>query len=246
MKRAGRPGRNRVKTVRTIRQGMGGFNGELGGEDCRSGLVRLSCPPMSTRWDDRYRHDRYFYGTSPNALVAEALSDLPAGRGLYVAEGEGRNAVYAAGLGHEVTAFDSSVEGRRKALTLAADRGVEIDYLVCDAADAAWEATAPFDHVVLCFFHPSPATRPALHARFAAALAPGGRLIVVSFAKEQLSRGTGGPQDLDLLHDLDEIRDEFPAVDWSRAETLETEQREGPGHDGVAVVNVLVGTRRAT
>lgn len=201
---------------------------------------------MNTRWDDRYRHARYFYGTAPNALVAEALRDLPFGRGLYVAEGEGRNAVHAAGLGHQVTAFDSSVEGRRKALTLAADRGVEIDYLVCDASDADWEAAAPFDHVVLCFFHPAPGARPALHARFAAALAPGGRMIVVSFAKAQLGRGTGGPPDLELLHDLDEIRDEFPGVDWSRAETLEVEQREGSGHDGVGVVNVLVGTRRAT
>lgn len=201
---------------------------------------------MENPWDERYRHAHYFYGTAPNALVAEALRDLPPGRGLYAAEGEGRNAVHASELGHEVVAFDSSVEGRRKALALADERGVAIEYLLCDAADADWEDAGPYDHVVLCFFHaPRPAVRPAVHARFAAALKPGGRLIVVSFAKEQFGRGTGGPPDLELLHDLDEIRGEFPGVVWERAERVEVEQHEGPGHDGVGAVNVLVGTRRA-
>ncbi len=200
---------------------------------------------MNTTWDDRYRHPRYFYGTAPNTLVAESLCDLPPGRGLYPAEGEGRNAVHAAALGHEVIAFDTSVEGRRKALALAETRGLSIDYRLCDAADPQWETAGPYDHVVLCFFHTPAEARPALHARFTASLKPGGRMIVVSFAKEQLGRGTGGPPDIDWLHDLAEIRDEFPGIDWSRAETLETEQREGPGHDGVGVVNVLVGTRRA-
>lgn len=200
---------------------------------------------MMNPWDVRYRHDDYFYGTAPNALVAEALRDLAPGRGLYAAEGEGRNALHAAGLGHDVVAFDSSVEGRRKALALAAERGVEIDFRLCDAADEAWKDAGPFDHVVLCFFHATPDARPGLHAGFAAALKPGGRMIVVSFAKEQFGRGTGGPPDLDLLHELDDIRGEFPGVAWERAERLEVEQHEGPGHDGVAAVNLLVGTRRA-
>ncbi|MBC8425702.1 methyltransferase domain-containing protein, partial [bacterium] len=165
---------------------------------------------MKNPWDERYRDERYFYGTAPNALVAEALRGLPPGRGLYAAEGEGRNAVHAAGLGHAVVAFDSSVEGRRKALEMAAERGVEIDYLLCDAESPLWEDAAPFDHVVLCFFHTRPELRSALHARFAASLRSGGRLIVVSFAKEQLGRGTGGPPDLGLLHGLGEIRAGFP------------------------------------
>jgi len=200
---------------------------------------------MKNPWDERYGHDRYFYGTAPNALVAEALRGLSPGRGLYVAEGEGRNAVHAAELGHEVVAFDSSVEGRRKALALAEARGVPITYHLCDAAEPLWEDDAPYDHAVLCFFHTRPELRPGLHARFAAALKPGGRLIVVSFAKAQLGRGTGGPPDLELLHELEEIRGEFPGVAWERTEALEVEQREGPGHDGLAAVNVLVGVRRA-
>jgi hypothetical protein len=160
---------------------------------------------VMNRWDERYAPDRYFYGTEPNELVRAAIGGLPTGRALFLAEGEGRNAVHAASLGHEVVAVDSSSEGRRKALALAAERA-------------------------------------RLHARTAAALRPGGRLVVVAFTKEQLGRGTGGPQDLDLLQDLDEVRGEFPGVVWERAERLEVVQHEGSGHDGPASVNLLVGT----
>lgn len=196
---------------------------------------------MTNPWDERYKHDRYFYGTEPNVLVREALAGVPPGHGLYVAEGEGRNAVYAASLGHRVTAFDGSTEARRKAVALAAERGVTLEYLVCDAADSAWSDAGPFDHAVLCFFHPTAEMRAALHARVAASLKPGGTLIVVSYAKEQFGRGTGGPPKVEMLHALGEIRGEFPGVAWSRAEKVEVELAEGTGHVGVGAVNVLVG-----
>ncbi|MBK6899501.1 MAG: methyltransferase domain-containing protein [bacterium] len=127
------------------------------------------------RWDERYAADRYFYGTEPNELVRAALAGLPTGRALFLAEGEGRNAVHAAALGHEVVAVDSSTEGRRKALALAAERGVALTYLLGDVATTAWD-DAPYDLAVLCFFHAAPAERARLHARTAAALRPGGRL----------------------------------------------------------------------
>lgn len=192
-------------------------------------------------WDDKYAADRYYYGTEPNELVRAALAGLPPGRALFLAEGEGRNAVHAATLGHEVVAVDSSAEGRRKALALAAERGVKLTYLLGDIATTPWD-DAPYDLAVLCFYHEEPAGRAGLHARTAAALRPGGRLVVVSFAKEQFGRGTGGPKDLALLQDLDEVRGEFPGVVWERAERLEVVQLEGPGHDGPASVNLLVGT----
>lgn len=192
------------------------------------------------RWDEKYAADHYHYGTEPNQLVRDALAGLPTGRALFLAEGEGRNAVHAAALGHEVVAVDSSAEGRRKALALAAERGVTLTYLLGDVATTPWD-DAPYDLAVLCFFHAEPAERARFHARTAAALRPGGRLVVVSFAKEQLGRGTGGPREPELLQDLDEVRGEFPGVAWERAERLEVVQREGPGHDGPAAVNLLVG-----
>ena len=198
---------------------------------------------MHNEWDRRYAGERFFYGTAPNAQVAAALADLPPGRGLYLAEGEGRNAVHAAALGHAVVAVDSSTVARDKALAFAAARGVALTYHLADAADPVWEADGPYDHAVLCFFHPPAEVRRPLHARVAAALRPGGTLIVVSFAQAQLGRGTGGPPRLELLHDLAEIRTEFPGVAWTRAEALEVELDEGPGHRGGAALNVLVGRR---
>ncbi len=192
-------------------------------------------------WDDKYAAERYYYGTEPNELVRDAIAGLPTGRALFLAEGEGRNAVHAASLGHEVVAVDSSAEGRRKALALAAERGVTLTYLLGDVEVTDWD-DAPYDLAVLCFFHNAPAARARIHARVAAALRPGGRLVVVAFAKEQFGRGTGGPRDLELLQDLTEVCGDFPGVTWERTERLEVVQREGPGHDGAASVNLLVGT----
>jgi SAM-dependent methyltransferase len=195
-----------------------------------------------TRWDERYDHERYFYGRTPNEFVADQLPALPAGRGLYLAEGEGRNVVFAAGLGHHAVAVDSSAVGRRKALALAEDRGVGIHYHVADILDDRWDEQA-WDHVVLCFVHVPPEQRAELHRRVAACLKPGGALIFTSFSKAQFGRHSGGPPRLDWLHDLDEVRAEFPGVEFEQAVEREVDLREGVGHHGLAMVIEMVGTK---
>jgi SAM-dependent methyltransferase len=210
----------------------------------------ISRPPEGIRrhplnsWDERYRDENYFYGRTPNYFVAEQLQHLEPGRGLYLAEGEGRNAVFAAGLGHRVTAVDSSVEGRRKALDLAADRGVQITYTVADLLDGDWH-TRRWDHVVLCFAHMPPEVMPEVHRRAVACLVPGGTLVHVSFSKAQHGRGTGGPPDLARLHDLDELREQYAGLDLEHAEEREVELMEADGHRGPAMVIELLGTRPA-
>lgn len=195
-----------------------------------------------TRWDERYDHERYFYGRTPNSFVAEQLPLLPKGRGLYLAEGEGRNAVFAAGLGHHVVAVDASAVGRRKALALAEDRGVGIHYHVRDALEEPWHEQA-WDHVVLCFVHVDPAHRAELHRRVASCLKPGGTLIYVGFAKAQLGRPSGGPPREDWLHDLAVVREEFPGVELEHAVEREVDLQEGVGHVGAAMVIELLGTK---
>jgi SAM-dependent methyltransferase len=195
------------------------------------------------RWDDRYRPARYFYGTAPNDFVAAALRDLPRGRGLFLAEGEGRNAVHAARLGHEVVAVDSSREGRRKALALAAAHDVALTYHLADARSFPFE-TESWDFVVLCFFQLIPGERPGLHARVATALKPGGRLVVQAFAREQLGRPSGGPPDAELLYDLATLRDDFPGVRWELARAGERELAEGVGHRGPAAVIEMLGVKQ--
>ena len=194
------------------------------------------------RWDERYDHERYFYGRTPNYFVAEQLTQLPKGRGVYLAEGEGRNVVFAAGLGHHAVAVDSSAVGRRKALELAADRGVNIHYHIADVMEHGWP-DQQWDHVVACFLQMPPDLRPELHRRMARCLKPGGTLILVAFSKAQHGRDSGGPPDPELLYDLHEIRDEFPGVEVDHAVEHEVDLEEGVGHDGPAMVIELVATK---
>lgn len=193
------------------------------------------------RWDDRYDAEEYFYGTEPNDFVARKLAPLPAGRALFLAEGEGRNAVHAAGLGHDVVAVDSSVVGRRKALALAAARDVNLEYRRENVVGGSWTGER-WDLIVLCFVHLPPELAPALHADCAGALAPGGVLILNSFAKAQFGRKSGGPPNLEWLHDEAELRTQFPGLDLT-VEEKEIELDEGTGHRGAAMVVELFGRK---
>lgn len=195
-----------------------------------------------SRWDERYDHERYFYGRTPNYFVAEQLPLLPKGRGVYLAEGEGRNAVFAAGLGHHVVAVDASAVGRRKALALAADRGVGIHYHVGDVLENPWHEQT-WDHAVLCFVHVAPEHRAELHRRTAQSLKPGGTLILVSFSRAQFGRPSGGPPREDWLHDLAELRGEFPGIEFEHAVEREVDLQEGVGHVGMAMVIEILGTK---
>lgn len=192
------------------------------------------------RWDERYDHPRYFYGEEPNAFLAERLPALPQGTALFLAEGEGRNAVHAAALGHRVLAVDSSAVGRRKALDLATRRGVALDYRCADVLADPWDADPwdgrPWDLIVLCFAHLPPPDAAAMHARVARALAPGGRLLLNSFSKAQLGRPSGGPPRLDWLHDLAELKAQFAGLTFTHAVEREVDLGEGVGHRGKAMV----------
>jgi len=126
------------------------------------------------RWDQRYDHPRYCYGEEPNSFLAAHLPVLPPGSVLCLAEGEGRNAVFAATPGHRVLAVDSSAVGRRKALALAARRGVALDYRCADALADDWTCDPwegrPWGAIVLCFAHLEPAAAELLNAGAAVAV----------------------------------------------------------------------------
>ncbi len=192
-------------------------------------------PRHTNNWDNRYDEDRFFYGEEPNYFVAQELKKIPTGRGLFLAEGEGRNAVFAAGLGHEVVAVDSSVVGRRKALELAAHAGVTLEYRCEDLLDGHW-AREEWDFVVLCFAHLPPEAMAAVHGRVASCLNPGGSLILLSFSKHQFGRHSGGPPRLEWLHEAESLRKQFPGVAWSHLQEKEVDLRESVGHFGMAWV----------
>lgn len=195
---------------------------------------------MKEMWDERYSREEYAYGEEPNLFFKTCLGQIPQpGRLLLPAEGEGRNAVYAARQGWKVDAFDISSVGRNKALRLAARHGVHINYQVADYESARIEGGA-YDAVALIFAHVHESKRSSVHQRLASALAAGGRMIVEAYSKEQLSYGTGGPPAEALLYALDDLREDFANLEMLQLQKTEAEIHEGQYHHGLASVIRLV------
>ena len=198
---------------------------------------------MKEMWEQRYAADEYAYGEEPNAFFKACLERLPApGRILLPAEGEGRNAVYAARQGWQVNAFDFSPAGREKALRLADRHDVHINYEVADYETAHIEPEA-YDAVALIFAHKPESIRGAVHRKLVSALKPGGHLFLEAYSKEQLAYGTGGPPTEALLYTLEDLREDFAALDILELEKLEAEIHEGRYHTGLASVVRLVARR---
>lgn len=195
-------------------------------------------------WDQRFAGADYQYGTQPNAFLREQAARLaPASRVLVPGDGEGRNGVWLAQQGHAVTAVDSSAVGLDKARALAAQRGVGLDTRLADLADWCPEPGA-WDAVVLVYTHLPAGIRAAAHRRLAAALRPGGWLILEAFHPLQLGHASGGPRDAELLYTPAGLDADFAEVLVSVcAWHGETVLDEGPGHQGLAHVTRWVGRR---
>jgi len=190
---------------------------------------------MKAFWEARYDEEAYVYGKAPNAFLAEHLPQYEPGRLLLPGEGEGRNAVFAAALGWEVTAFDFSRAAREKALALAARQNVSIRYVLAEMRSFPFEAEG-YDAAALIFVHLPPEERRHLHRQVWQSLARDGILFLEAFSKAQLGRSSGGPKQPDMLFSPDDLLDDLPEADiLHRAET-EIELDEGPYHQGAASV----------
>jgi SAM-dependent methyltransferase len=190
-------------------------------------------------WDERYAGEEFAYGKEPNAFLAEQAGRLAPGRVLCLAEGEGRNAVYMARLGHEVTAVDASRVGLAKAERLAAQNGVRITTLAQDLADYPI-APDSFDGVVSIFCHLPPRLRQRVHARVVSGLRPGGFLFLEAYRPAQLALATGGPPVAELMMSLAALRTELAGLVFLHGVELEREVVEGRLHTGRgAVVQVV-------
>jgi SAM-dependent methyltransferase len=190
-------------------------------------------------WNNRYAAAGYVYGEAPNAFVAEVAPQIPAGPVLCLAEGEGRNAVHLAALGHRVTAVDQSEVGLAKARGLARRRGVEIETLVTDLAHYVITAGV-WAGIVATFAHLPPVLRRRVHRDVVTGLQPGGAFVLEAYTPAQLAFGTGGPTSPELLMTLATLRDELSGLELLVAREIEREVTEGGGHSGRgAVVQIL-------
>ena len=196
-----------------------------------------------SRWNERYGSPEYFYGTAPNDFLREVAARIrPGGAVLCVGEGEGRNAVYLAQLGYDVTAMDQSRVGLEKAQALALASGVRITTVPADLA-AFDTGTNRWDGIVSIWCHLPGGLRAAVHRTIAGALTPGGVFILESYAPGQLRHGTGGPKDLDLLPTVEMLAGELTGLVLDVALEREREVREGKGHDGMSAVVQIVGRK---
>lgn len=190
-------------------------------------------------WNERYSQAEYIYGKTPNDFLVEVLPQIPKGKVLCLAEGEGRNAVYLAGQGYRVTGVDGSAVGLEKARKLAAEYAVEIETIVADLAEFAIQPNA-WDAIVSIFCHLPSSIRTQVHQQVVSGLRSGGVFVLEAYTSRQLELKTGGPPNPDLLMDLTTLQSELKGLAFKHAIELERDIQEGLLHRGrSAVVQIL-------
>ena len=197
---------------------------------------------MNSFWNERYAIEEYVYGTEPNQFYKDELEKIIPGKILFPAEGEGRNAVYAATKDWDVTAFDSSSEGKKKAKKLAHKKGVKIQYLINNYDNIQFEPES-FDCIVLIYAHIHPLKRNEYHKKLISFLKPGGKLILEGFSKKQINNNTGGPRDINMLFSEEELRNDFENLSHLSIEETDITLKEGRFHNGESTVIRLLGVK---
>lgn len=201
----------------------------------------------TSRWNERYSKEEFAYGEEPNKYLKEQLIQLPIGSILFPAEGEGRNAVFAAKLGWNVSAFDISNEGKNKAIKLAEKKNVTIDYKVGELEKMNFEFEQ-FDAIALIYAHFPANIKSLYHKKFDSYLKKNGTIIFESFSKKHIdyvtaNENVGGPKDIESLFSIEEIQSDFPNYTFIELVEQEIELNEGLYHNGIGSVIRFVGRK---
>jgi len=198
-------------------------------------------------WNERYASPDYLFGEEPNAFLRKQARWLrPGSRVLCVADGEGRNSVWLAEQGFDVTAFDFAPNAVEKARALAKRRGVVVDHQLGDIEHWPW-ATARYDAIAAIFiqFLP-PERREGAIAAMKGSVVPGGVFLLEGYRPEQVDYGTGGPPRREHMYTRDWVEKQFTDWDIRVLDTYDAEVREGRGHSGMSALIDLVAVRPAT
>ena len=204
--------------------------------------------PWINRWNDRYSKEEFAYGKQPNNYLKEQLLKLNSATILLPAEGEGRNAVFAAKLGWKVSAFDISVEGKNKALQLAETNNVTIDYQIGELQALDYKPEQ-FDAIALIYAHFPADIKSSIHKTLDKYLRKGGVIIFEAFSKNHLSyiaknEKVGGPKEIAMLFSIDELKSDFQNYEIIELAEQEIELNEGLFHNGTGSVIRFVGIKK--
>lgn len=191
-------------------------------------------------WNERYQGTDFAYGKDPNDFLKSSFSQIPMGKVLCLAEGEGRNAVFLARQGYAVTAVDQSPVGLKKAQGLAAQNCVEIKTVTADLSQFEIQPDA-WNGIVSIWAHLPSLVRADLHKRCVTGLASEGVFLLEAYSPHQLGRGTGGPENIDLLMDLEQVKKELSGLVFVHAQERVRPIQEGKFHNGMSSVIQILG-----
>ena len=189
-------------------------------------------------WNRRHGEAGLLFGAEPNRFLVAEVEGLAPGRALDVACGSGRNAVWLASRGWQVTGVDFSDVALEQARGLAADRGVDVEWVEADVL--GWQPPEGlFDLVAALYLQVAAGERRAALARAATALAPGGTLLVVGHHSDNLEHGSGGPKDPRVLYSAEDVAADLDGLEIEKAEAVLR-----PVQDERDAIDVLVRARR--
>jgi len=170
-------------------------------------------------WDRKYAETERLWGRDPNRFLVTEVSDLPPGRALDLACGEGRNAIWLAELGWRTTGVDFSQVAIAKARERASQASLDVEFVCADLLDYEPERDA-YDLVLLFYLQlPRDELRLVLE-RAASALAAGGTFLLVGHDLVNITEGVGGPSDPAVLYTPDDIVAELPGLEIEKAERV--------------------------
>ncbi|WP_440122439.1 class I SAM-dependent methyltransferase [Tenacibaculum sp. Ill] len=198
-------------------------------------------------WNEKYQNTTFAYGKEPNLFFKEELQKIRTGKILLPADGEGRNGVYASKLGWDVTATDLSIEGKSKALKLANEFGIDLQYIVGDIQNLEFPKES-FDAIGLIYAHFTAWKISTIHQKLVTLLKSGGYIIFEAFSKNHLKYQNddpkiGGPKDIDMLFSVEQIQQDFTGFEIQVLEEEEVFLNEGNSHNGKGSVLRFIGKK---
>ncbi|SDC57877.1 Tellurite resistance protein TehB [Terribacillus halophilus] len=196
-------------------------------------------------WNKRFLNEQYVYGTEPNEFLAAMQRKLNvSGNALAIAEGEGRNAVFLAEQGMQVTAWDYAESGLAKTEKLASSKGVTVHTKLVDLNEADWQMhKEKWDEIVCVFGHFRTELRNKTLQGVKEAIKPGGYFVTEVYSYNQIPYKSGGPKEEDFLYKPEEFLDNF--ADWRIKHFFmgEVVRHEGMHHTGLAHVIQFAGQK---